>query len=184
MMMPKIANQSYSPHVLKATPAQHRTRRPQESTGVVLAKDPPNVKLENFTQLQSASAEGELCVPYFLRALGFYNGVEPTSVSCVGRCFLKGKDHHKCTYIIGSFPCWDSFHIGILLARFNCRMQVLSIQDYLEATQAMWMPRGLEIHLPCVRVSWIRPCKETNRQVYLNRSVIPNFILFITQQSN
>ena len=37
--------------------------------------------------------------------LVFYNGVEPISVSCVGRYFHMGKDHHKCAYIIGSFSC-------------------------------------------------------------------------------
>ena len=41
-----------------------------ESTGVVPAKYPPKVKSELFSQLQSAR-EGELCVPWFVRALGF-----------------------------------------------------------------------------------------------------------------
>ena len=49
-MMPEIVNKLHGPHVLKTTPAQYRTRRPYESTGVV-AKDPPKVKLENFSQL-------------------------------------------------------------------------------------------------------------------------------------
>ena len=48
LMMPKIISKSHGPHVLKTTPAQHRKRRLLESTGVVLAKDPPKVKLEKF----------------------------------------------------------------------------------------------------------------------------------------
>ena len=50
MMMLKIVSKLHNSHVLKTTPAQYRTRRPYESTGVV-AKDPPKVKLENFSQL-------------------------------------------------------------------------------------------------------------------------------------
>ena len=46
--MPKIVSKSHSPHVLKITPTQHKKRRPQESTGVVLAKYLPKIKLENF----------------------------------------------------------------------------------------------------------------------------------------
>ena len=47
-MMPKIVSKSHNSHVLKTIPAQHRTRRPLESTSVVPAKDPLKVKLENF----------------------------------------------------------------------------------------------------------------------------------------
>lgn len=39
-------------------------------TGVVPAKHPPKVKLEIFSLLQSAR-EGKLCVPWFVRVLGF-----------------------------------------------------------------------------------------------------------------
>ena len=34
--------------MLKTTSTQHRKRRPQKSTGVVLTKYPPKVKSENF----------------------------------------------------------------------------------------------------------------------------------------
>ena len=47
MVMPKIINKSHGSHVLKITPAQLRKKRPQESTDVVPAKNPPKVKLEN-----------------------------------------------------------------------------------------------------------------------------------------
>ena len=47
-MMPKIISKSHSSHVLETTPAQHRKRKPKESTSVVPAKYPPKVKLENF----------------------------------------------------------------------------------------------------------------------------------------
>ena len=47
-MMPKIVSKSHGPHLIKKIPAQHRKRRPEESTSVVPAKDPPKVKLEIF----------------------------------------------------------------------------------------------------------------------------------------
>ena len=47
-MMPKIVSKSNSAHVLKTTVAKQKQRKPQESTGVVLVKGPPKVKLENF----------------------------------------------------------------------------------------------------------------------------------------
>ena len=128
--MPKIVSYSHSPHVLKTTPAQHRTRRPQESTGVVLAKNPLMVKLENFFTTLECQSWGELlCVPCFLRALGFYSSAEPTSVSCVGRCFSMGK------IIINARILRDSFPFGILLIGVSCGTQVISIQNSLEPTQ-------------------------------------------------
>ena len=51
MMMPKIVSKSHSLPMRKTTLAQHKTRRPWESSGVVSAKDPSKVKLENFSQL-------------------------------------------------------------------------------------------------------------------------------------
>ena len=48
LMMPKIISESHGPHVFKITPAQHKKRRPQESTGVVLANYLPKIKLKNF----------------------------------------------------------------------------------------------------------------------------------------
>ena len=49
LMMSKIVSKSHSPHVLETTPTQHRKREDLvESTGVVPAKYPPQVKLGNF----------------------------------------------------------------------------------------------------------------------------------------
>ena len=64
---------------------------------------------------------GELCVPCFLRALNFYNSVEPTSVSCIGGRFLIRK------IIINAHILRDPSHIGIQLTRVNCGTQVVSI---------------------------------------------------------
>ena len=47
-MMPKIVSKSHSPHGLEITPKKQKQRRPSESTGVVLAKDPSKIKLKNF----------------------------------------------------------------------------------------------------------------------------------------
>ena len=41
-----------------------------ESTGVVLAKYPPKVKLENFHNSRVPEL-GKLCLPWFVRALKF-----------------------------------------------------------------------------------------------------------------
>ena len=97
---------------------------------MVLAKVPLEVKLENFSQLQSARVGVKLCVPCFLRALGFYSGAELTSVSYVGRCFLMGK------IIINVHILRDPSHVGTLLIRVNHGTQVISIQDSLESTQS------------------------------------------------
>ena len=48
LMMPKITGESHGPRMIETIPAKQEQRKPQESTGVVLAKDPPKVKLENF----------------------------------------------------------------------------------------------------------------------------------------
>ena len=44
----------------------------------------------------------------FSECFGFYSGVEPTSVSCVGRHFLTRK------IIINARILWDASHVGIL----------------------------------------------------------------------
>ena len=56
-----------------------------KSIGVVPAKYPPKVKLENFFTILKWQSYGKLCVPCFLRALSFYSSVEPTFVSYLGR---------------------------------------------------------------------------------------------------
>ena len=48
LMMPKIVSKSHSPHMLYITPANRNKKDLAESTGVVPAKYPLNVKLENF----------------------------------------------------------------------------------------------------------------------------------------
>ena len=61
---------------------------------MVPAKDPPKVKLEKLFHNSRMPEVGELCVPCFMKVLGFYSSVEPTSVSCVERFFPYGEDHH------------------------------------------------------------------------------------------
>ena len=50
----KITSKPYIPRTIEIAPAQQREEDLTESTGVVLAKYPPKVKLEPFSQLQSA----------------------------------------------------------------------------------------------------------------------------------
>ena len=67
-----------------------------ESTGVVLAKYLPKVKLESFTTLECQSWV-ELCVPVFWGSLGFYSSVESNSYACatslfhIGKIFINGR---------------------------------------------------------------------------------------------
>ena len=82
---------------------------------------------KTFTTLECHNW-GKLCVPYFLRVLGFYSSVEPTFVSWLGRCFIVGK------ILINVCILWDSSHIGIPLTRVNHRVQDISIQGSLETT--------------------------------------------------
>ena len=57
----------------------------------------------------------------FLKALGFYSSVEPTSVSYVGMHFFTGK------IIINVRILQDPFPIGILLIMVNRGTQAISI---------------------------------------------------------
>ena len=59
----------------------HNTEKEEdltESTGVVPAKYPLKVKLENFCTTLEYQSWGKLCVPWFLGAFGFYSNVEST----------------------------------------------------------------------------------------------------------
>ena len=47
-MMSKIVSKSHNPYVLETTSVKKNKEDLVESTGVVPAKYPPNVKLENF----------------------------------------------------------------------------------------------------------------------------------------
>ena len=58
-----------------------------ESTGVVPAKYSLKVKSELLTTLECQSW-GELCVPSFMRVLGFYNGKGLTSLPWLRSLFL------------------------------------------------------------------------------------------------
>ena len=49
-MMPKIVSKLHSLHVLETTPAKNKEDL-EKSTGMVPAKYPPKVKLENSSQL-------------------------------------------------------------------------------------------------------------------------------------
>ena len=69
-MMLKIVSKLHSPHVLEKTPVKQKQWRPEESIGVVPAKDPSKVKLENFHSSKVPKL-GELYVPWFVRVLGF-----------------------------------------------------------------------------------------------------------------
>ena len=142
LMMLKIVNKSHSPHVLKTTLAQHRARRPQESIGVVPAKDLPKVKLESFSQLQSV----RIRVNY---AYLVYDGLVVFIVAQNRLLFPEQKDLFLMEKILINFRIlWDSFHIGSLLTKGYRRAQGISIQDSLEFTQAMWVPPGHGICRP------------------------------------
>ena len=88
---------------------------------MVPTKNPLMVKLENFFTILECQSWGELCVPCFLRAWGFYSSVEPTPISWIRKCFLMGKIL-KNVHILR-----DSSHIGILFTKVNRRVQDISI---------------------------------------------------------
>ena len=48
LMIPKIVSELHGPHVPWTKSAQQRRKNPTDSTGMVPAKNPPKVKLENF----------------------------------------------------------------------------------------------------------------------------------------
>ena len=83
-------------------------------------KDPLKVKLENFHKFRVLEL-GKLCVPCFLRVLGFYSSMEPTFISYLGRCFLTGK------ILINVRILQDSSHVGIPLTRINRGAQNISM---------------------------------------------------------
>ena len=69
-MKPKIISKSHSPHVQKTISAKQKQEDLVKSTSVVLAKYPLKVKLENFPNSRVPELR-KLCVPWFVRALGF-----------------------------------------------------------------------------------------------------------------
>ena len=88
---------------------------------MVPTKNPLMVKLENFFTILECQSWGELRVPCFLRAWGFYSSVESTPISWIRKCFLMGKIL-KNVHILR-----DSSHIGILFTKVNRRVQDISI---------------------------------------------------------
>ena len=106
LIMPKIVSKSYSSHVLETTPVKQKQRRPQESTSVILAKDLLKVKLENFYNSR-VSELGELCVPWFVRVLGFYSSMGLIFVPWLRGFFLVGE------ILFNSHILWDPFLIGL-----------------------------------------------------------------------
>ena len=70
VMMSKIVSKLYSSHVLETIPAKKKKKRFQKSTSVVPAKNLSKVKLENFHNSRVLEL-GKLCVPWFVRVLGF-----------------------------------------------------------------------------------------------------------------
>ena len=88
---------------------------------MVPAKYPPKVKSENFFTTLECQSRGKLCIPYFFRVLGFYNNVEPTFVSYLGRYFLMRK------ILINACILWDSSYVGIPLTKVNRGVQDISI---------------------------------------------------------
>ena len=87
---------------------------------MVLAECPSKDKLELLQTLEGQSL-GELCVPCFLRAWGFYSRVVPTFSFLVKKVFPYGENPNKCTYFVGSSAYRGS------LARVNRRVQDISI---------------------------------------------------------
>lgn len=115
VMMPKIVSKLHNPHMLETTLAQHRTRRPQESTVVVLAKDPPKVKLEIFSQPQSARVGVDyayLCLGVFL---GFLQQCRTNFSLSWGRgIFPYKEDPYQGTHFTGYFP-YKEFIDGLIV---------------------------------------------------------------------
>ena len=73
---------------------------------MILAKDLLKVKLENFYNSR-VSELGELCVPWFVRVLGFYSSMGLIFVPWLRGFFLVGE------ILFNSHILWDPFLIGL-----------------------------------------------------------------------
>ena len=106
-----------------------------KSIGVVQAKYPPKVKLENFYYSRVLEL-GELCVPWFVRVLGFYSNIKLTLISWWRRYFLvENIPINTCNFR-------DSFLIGLPSIVVGRGVQNISILRFLETTHAIKVTRG------------------------------------------
>ena len=93
---------------------------------MVLAKYPAMVKLEKSLVYNSKVLErGQLCVPSFVRVLGFYISVGPKSMPWSRSSFLIGENLFN--------PCifWNPFLIGVFLIRGKRGAQDISLYTYV-----------------------------------------------------
>ena len=85
----------------------------------------------------------KLCVPWFLRALGFYSSVESTFISRRTRCFLVGK------ILINTHISWDPFHLGL------CWLGLI-VEHELFPFEVSWRPlRPYRCHLASLPVTFV-----------------------------
>ena len=105
-----------------------------ESTGVIPAKYPPNVKLETI----STTLECQCWENYTYLDLwgfwGFYNSIEPTLISWWRGYFLVGK------IFINICNLRDYFLTRIPIIMVGHGAQEISILESLETTHATWVP--------------------------------------------
>ena len=127
-----------------------KQRRPLESTGVVPAKDPPKVKLENFHHSRVLEL-GELCVPWFVRVLGFLqqHGVDILSF---------GK---------------EDLSLQERSSLIRISYGILSLQDSLD--QSLNMGHKIFPYM-LMRGSQVRPCQLHQRFAYPLQLPSVNFI--------
>ena len=130
--------------------AQHKTRRPQESTGVLSAKDPPIVKLENSLQLYSARTGINYAYLNLWGFWSFYSSVELTFISWQKGSFLMGKILIKVRIL------QDPFHITILLIRVSCEAQDISFLSFLRISWTAWRSCDpITVHIAFVTLSTV-----------------------------
>ena len=92
LMMPKKSPVSHTIPTRLIPDLPYTKKYLTESIGVVLAKDPPKVKLEESSNnIWEYELYRNCAYLIFWGSLGFYSSIELTSVSCVARCFLMEK---------------------------------------------------------------------------------------------
>ena len=142
-MMPKIDSKSHCTHVLETIPVKQKRRKPQESIGVVPAKNPPKIKLENLCNSRVPKL-GENYAQLGLRGFwGFYSSIRLTLVPWPKRRFLVGE------ILFNSRILQNSFHIGVFLTRVFHRVQDILIRG--AQVRDMMDPLGI----PFTRVNFV-----------------------------
>ena len=116
---------------------------------MVSAKDPLKVKLENFHNSRVPEM-GELCVPWFVRALGFYSSMGLAFVPWLRRSFLVGE------IFFNSRILRDPFLIRLSWLELNMRHKIF---PYM-----------------LMREGQVKPCQSRQRFAYSLQLLSVNFI--------